>query len=387
MKKKSIFIYILIWCMALCSCGGDDGLPKVKETAIDEDDDNTTATVNDQYTYQLPVIFHVIYNDKNDPLQYVDHSRLTKILDNVNELYKGGIYGESQDINIHFFLAKTDENGKTLSTPGVEYVKWSGTYPIDPHDFMADQTGANKKYIWDPNEYINVMVYNFAKSGEDGSTTLGLSHLPYAVKSDTALKGLETVDRDVITKSMLGYPHSSSINSLYIDYESTRYTKTDKGKNGYTYVSSDINVTLAHELGHYLGLHHVYTEKDSKVADECEDTDCCDDTPSYNRVEYNNFLERYLSDTPSNKLSLKDMCLRTNCEGSTYYSANIMDYSMCYSYKFSADQKYRMRWVLYNSPLMPGPKQKQKTIQRRDKNKDEILNLPMRIVEDKIRIR
>jgi len=373
--------------MVLCSCGGDDGLPKVKETAIDEDDDNTTATVNDQYTYQLPVIFHVIYNDKNDPLQYVDHSRLAKILDNVNELYKGGIYGESQDINIHFFLAKTDENGKTLSTPGVEYVKWSGTYPIDPHDFMADQTGANKKYIWDPNEYINVMVYNFAKSGEDGSTTLGLSHLPYAVKSETALKGLETVDRDVITKSMLGYPHSSSINSLYIDHESTRYTKTDKGKSGYTYVSSDINVTLAHELGHYLGLHHVYTEKDSKVADDCEDTDCCDDTPSYNRVEYNNFLERYLSDTPSNKLSLKDMCLRTNCEGSTYYSANIMDYSMCYSYKFSADQKYRMRWVLYNSPLMPGPKQKQKTIQRRDKNKDEILNLPMRIVEDKIRIR
>jgi hypothetical protein len=64
-----------------------------------------------------------------------------------------------------------------------------------------------------------------------------------------------------------------------------------------------------------------------------------------------------------------------------------MDYSIGYAYKFSKDQKYRMRWVLYNSPLMPGPKKNRKTIQRRDMGKDEIIKLPMRIVEDKIRIR
>lgn len=385
MKKISFYIYILL-CTILCSCGGDDGLKK--ETGIDEDEDNTSAVINEQYIYQIPVIFHVIYSDKDDPLQYVNATRLANILKNVNEIYQGGIYGESQNININFFLAKTDEKGNSLSTPGVDYVKWTGTYPIEPHDFMGDQSGSNKQYIWDPNEYINVMVYNFAKKdGEDG-ITLGLSHLPYAEKSDTALAGLETVNRSSITKSMISYPHSSSINSLYINTESTRYTKADKGKGGYTYNSADINVTLAHELGHYLGLHHVYTEEDSKPANYCKDTDYCDDTPSYNRIEYNEYMNYLMSHTRSEDISMRDLCKRNNCEGDVYYSANIMDYSVCYGYKFSADQKYRMRWVLYHSPLMPGPKKNRKTIQRRDKvNEEEIIDLPMRIVEDKIRIR
>ncbi|MBQ4173647.1 MAG: zinc-dependent metalloproteinase lipoprotein, partial [Prevotella sp.] len=115
--------------MLLCACGGDDGLKKSTETGIDEDDDNTTATINDDYTYQIPVIFHVIYSDKDDPLQYVSSTRLSNILDNVNEIYKGGIYGESQNINVKFFLATTDEKGNKLSTPGIEYIKWPGDYP------------------------------------------------------------------------------------------------------------------------------------------------------------------------------------------------------------------------------------------------------------------
>ena len=227
------------------------------------------------------------------------------------------------------------------------------------------------------------MIYNFKTSEEDDGITLGLSHLPYVVKNDSALTGLETVTRSNITKSMIDYPHSTSINSLFINQESTRYTKTDKGKSGYTYNSSDINVTLAHELGHYLGLHHMYTERDGEVVDSCGDTDFCEDTPSYNRKEYNSFVEYYLNHTSKDKYDLKELCKRNACDGTIFYSANIMDYSIGYAYKFSKDQKYRMRWVLYNSPLMPGPKKNRKTIQRRDMGKDEIIKLPMRIVEDK----
>lgn len=386
MGKKAFFIYTIL-SMLLCACGGDDGLKKSTETGIDEDDDNTTATINDDYTYQIPVIFHVIYSDKDDPLQYVSSTRLSNILDNVNEIYKGGIYGESQNINVKFFLATTDEKGNKLSTPGIEYIKWPGDYPIEPHEFMGDQSGNNKQYIWEPNEYLNVMVYNFAKKENSDGVVLGLSHLPYAVKSDSALVGLETVNRSNITKSMIDYPHSASINSLYINSESTRYTKADKGKSGYTYNSADINVTVAHELGHYLGLHHMYTESNGEPVDSCGDTDFCEDTPSYNRVEYSENLNYYINHTAKEELNLRDMCLRNDCTGKSFYSANIMDYSMGYGYKFSEDQKYRMRWVLYNSPLMPGPKKKGKTIQRRDKENTETIKLPMRIVEDKLRFR
>lgn len=34
----------------------------------------------------------------------------------------------------------------------------------------------------------------------------------------------------------------------------------------------------------------------------------------------------------------------------------MMDYSYCYNTRFTPDQAYRMRQVLYYSPLIPGPK-------------------------------
>lgn len=41
-----------------------------------------------------------------------------------------------------------------------------------------NQTKKKNKIIWNPNEYINVMVYNFKKT-KDNSITLGISNLPY----------------------------------------------------------------------------------------------------------------------------------------------------------------------------------------------------------------
>ena len=53
---------------------------------------------------------------------------------------------------------------------------------------------------------------------------------------------------------------------------------------------------------------------------------------------------------------LQDVLLRTPCEGDNYLSANIMDYSYTLGYKISAQQKARIRNVMYYSPLIPGPK-------------------------------
>ena len=367
--------------MTFLACGGDDGLTEKNHSS--EDDDNTEATIDESYTYRIPVIFHVLYQDQNDALQYVPSSRLAKILDNVNDIYKGSIYGPSENVNIQLFLATKDEKGKTLSTPGVEYVKWSGTYPIEPHDFMKDNTGEYKKYIWDPNDYVNVMVYNFAQKN-NGSVTLGISHMPYVIESDSALVGLEKVKVSKITKSMISYPHCTSINSLYINHESTRYNLTDKGKSGYSYNSSDINVTLAHELGHYFGLFHCYTERDGEEVDSCGDTDYCKDTPSYNRVEYNLFTDYYYEHTAPEDMKMSDLALRSPCEGEKFYSANIMDYSIGYAFKLSADQKKRMRTVLYYSPLMPGPRKASTTTNKmppKARGTEEQISLPIRIVE------
>ena len=87
-------------------------------------------------------------------------------------------------------LATTDEDGKPLSTPGVKYVLWEESYPIDCDVFMNDETGKYVKYIWEPNNYINVMVYNFKDDESTNSTTLGIAHIPFSTEGSNYLEGL-----------------------------------------------------------------------------------------------------------------------------------------------------------------------------------------------------
>ncbi|MBM6992938.1 MAG: zinc-dependent metalloproteinase lipoprotein [Prevotella sp.] len=365
MKKVSFFLVLLLQ-MMFSACGGDDGVQTTTETvADDQDQDATTATIDSTYDYQLPVIFHVLYQDKNDASQYIPAARLKNLLEYVNQIYQGGVYGESANVHVKFVLAEKDESGNTLSTPGVEYVYYSGTYPIDESAFMV--SADNKKYIWDPNEYINVMMFNF-KEESDGEV-LGISHMPYTIQGVHELEGLETTTDTYISKSRLGYPLCSSINSIYAGqsstggyYQSDRYTASDHQATYLT--SADIVVTMAHELGHYLGLFHMFTENISTdqsadmfaPLDSCGDTDYCEDTPSYNRAEYNSYLSYYIANTSSSSLSVWDLLKRNACDLTTFYSANIMDYAFSLGYKISSDQKARIRNVLYYSPLIPGPK-------------------------------
>jgi len=360
-KKRFYIIYILLMVLAvvLVSCKDDDD--KGKSEYYDQDNDDGTTNPDDSYTYTLPVIFHVLYSDKTDATQYVDASRFGELITYVNEIYAGNVYGESENMKVKFELAKFDESQNKLSTPGVEYIQWSGEFPIDEDAFMSENTGKYSGYIWDPNEYINVMVYNFKTDAEQNGTTLGISHMPYTIEGDSALAGLDTVRVSTISKTALKYPYCVSINSLFINHQSSRYTLSDKGRNGYQYTSTDVVVTLAHELGHYLGLYHIFAEalgeNGYEYADSCFESDYCDDTPSYNRVEYENYMEYYLDQHIDDAdFDIGELLKRTNCDGEYFYSANILDYSIGYGYKISTDQKRRMRSVLYNSPLIPGPK-------------------------------
>ena len=202
---------------------------------------NGSTNTAEEYHYQLPVIFHVFYKDANDPLQKVSSSRLSAILDKVNSLYKNK--KNSVDMNLTFTLATTDKNGATLPNPGVEYIQWPESYPIDCDDFMNDESGKYVKYLWDPNSYINIMVYNFYSDPNFNFVTLGIAHIPFSTTGNNYLEGLSETKNSHLTLANLKFPLCVSINSLYINEEST---PTE-------YTTVDVTVTLAHELGHYLG--------------------------------------------------------------------------------------------------------------------------------------
>ena len=382
-KQKHIVLWLLLaLCLGLSACGGDNGLMSTDKSTLVTD----TAEIDSNYEYQLPVIFHVLYKNQSDASQYIPAARLKNLLQYVNEIYQGGIYGKSENLHLKFVLAEKDEKGKKLGTPGVEYVKYDGDYPIDVSAFMSDNTGANVKYIWDPNQYINVMMFNF-KSASSNEVTLGISHMPHTV--DNRVEGLDNVKTQYIAKNQLKYPLCSSINSTYAAqasgggyFQSDRYT--DDNHTAHALSTADVVVTMAHELGHYLGLYHAFTEekKDGSFqpADSCGDTDYCKDTPSYNRIDYNNYLET-LNFEQNDPSITKKMLSRNSCDGKTFESDNIMDYSLTMGFQITADQKKRIRNVLYYSPLIPGPKKNNINTRTRATDDSHPLDLKFTIIK------
>lgn len=229
-------------------------------------------------------------------------------------------------------------------------------------------------------------MFNF-KSSSSNEVTLGISHMPHTV--DNRVEGLDNVKTQYITKSLLKYPLCSSINSIYAAqsseggyFQSDRYTNANHATTNLN--TADVVVTMAHELGHYLGLYHAFTEHEQdgsyQPVDSCGDTDYCKDTPPYNRIEYNNYLESLIGNN-NNPNTTQMMLSRNSCDGKTFESDNIMDYSLTMGFQITADQKKRIRNVLYYSPLIPGPKKNNINTRTRATDDSHPLDLRFTIIK------
>lgn len=393
--KQTIFFIAWLAIISLSSCKDNsiiEGDNIVRIGGQDRDEDIITG---DNYVYHLPVIFHVFYKNSSDTSQYIPQARLAAILSNVNELYRGDVYNRnldtipSENIHVQFELALEDEQGKPLTTPGVEYIPYpDGVDSINYKTFMNDRTKKYQKYLWEPNDYINVMVYKFIQDSKS-TITLGISTMPYKVGNYPNIEGLSANRHYPLKKDNLNFAYCISINSIRMDekYDGTRYTK-DKDSTNYTYVSSDVNATLAHELGHYLGLRHTFSEDSNKegtdIADNDNDTDYCTDTPSYNRKEYEKWLENFLAEHSSKRYTLRDVTVRSNSRGEKWTADNMMDYAACLSMRFTPQQANRMRQVLYYSPLIPGPKIKRTGSRAIEAYDGVIEDLPIVLSEPRI---
>ena len=324
------FIVLISIVCFLVSCNDSEPIP---EPTLPPEINTET------FHYELPVIFHVLYADKNDRDQYVSKERLAEVLAVVNNLYKNA------DMNLEFTLATKDPKGNTLAEPGVERIPWTGEYPIDCDNFMNDNKSTYTNLLWDPNLYINVMMYNFKPEAGSNTTTLGVSHLPYTT-STSQLDGLAS-SSPILKLENLKYAYCLSINSLFTDikYQSTQTS----------YSPTDVTVTLAHELGHYLGLFHTFAEdqKTGEILDDCADTDYCADTKSYAKPAYDSWLDKL---DRNKEYTLEYLSQRNNCDGVEFISYNIMDYSYGFLNQLTPDQCTRIRNVLSYSPLIPGPK-------------------------------
>ncbi len=343
----------------------------------------------DSVMYEIPLIFHVITNpediakkdaqnndnDPNNDYTKVTGSSLQKLVEQVNQLYsgnppypkammKGKEYNRAGLTNsrIRFVLATKDPDGKRLSPSGITSHDITER-SLDPAVVMQDKKGGTYHSMSYPiSRYINVYVFPFKPGKDVGQITLGISHLPYLV-TEHKLEGLGTWDR--VIKGFDNYNHCIVLN--YQQFENR--VKETQSISRIHETLTPAAVTLAHELGHYLGLGHVFAEKKSEgetsvlqLTEECIDSDFVDDTPSYNRIAYNRVMSEQIAALESSQGStaqsvLTSLLARDLCDGRfNQTSFNLMDYEVSYNDRFTPGQISRMRQVLYYSLTVPGDK-------------------------------
>jgi len=250
----------------------------------------------------LPMIFHVFADagSANDiPAAYVQAQTDQLNLDYGN--LSGSTFGAAADTELQFCMAQVDPNGIGLAEPGINRITAYGDGPFSANDFDTVMKAATQ---WDPTKYINVWV---------GSLSGGL--LGYAQFPDgSGLAGMNPVGGAADTDGVVIV--NSSVGSV-----------ANPNPNGGVY---NAGRTLTHELGHWLGLRHIWGDTGA-----CTNDDFCADTPD---ATGSNFGCVTQDSCPSDGLG-NDL------------SANYMDYSDdgCMDV-FTADQAARIQVVMANSP-------------------------------------
>lgn len=286
---------------------------------------NVDVTVNqdvsmEEYFYKLPVVFHIIYDQDHDTptdtVQNIKAETIAALVKGCNALYRQS--NNSTDMGLELVPVTEDPDGNVLQEEGIDRVLRTNSAYRNADDFLASSNTQDAELMWNPNQYVNVYVFTCTDN-----SLLGVSHLALT-SNQNGLAGLER--GQAYYTQIPNFPWGIVLNNTHI-YEEDAYT------------------TLAHELGHYLGLLHAFSENG------CDETDYCDDTQNYDRTAYTEWLST--QSDPANP----ELYQRTDCEtGGTFISHNIMDYDYSYLDRFTLDQYTRVRHVLENSPLIPGPK-------------------------------
>jgi len=314
------------------SSGGSVKLVKVSQPAY-------TGNV-DEYEYVLPVVFHVLYKDEADEKQNVRKGWLAELLAKVNNLYK------SNGIGVTFEMATCNQEGEELEELGIMRHKVSFD-SLDPNVFLSGSAEAMEYADYEQHlrRFINVYLFRFGSDAADDISQLGVSDMPLTTTAHPldSLTAVPTIEN----YTHMSYSWGVCINSDYI------YELSERGR----YNPSDVSVTLAHELGHYLGLLHSFSLVECLYDDACSDTPVCDYTAYHESISQllEDYRQRYGSGLT---LTLDELARREDCNeaGRTYIADNIMDYAYCYSNTLTPQQRSRIRHVLNYCPLVPGPK-------------------------------
>ncbi|MBC5861801.1 M43 family zinc metalloprotease [Flavobacterium turcicum] len=285
--------------------------PKVQLEQARKRNSNKTAKTSAVIT--IPVVVHVIHNgDAVGSNENLFAEQIFSQIRVLNEDFRRKVSTPGfntnpvgADTEIEFALAKRDPAG--VFTNGINRVNLGKSSWSDEEikNTLKPQTQ------WNPEKYLNIWVVNFTQTG-----VLGFAQFP----TQSGLNGLNSDETDANTDGIV---------VQYQYFGSKSYFPS--GTYGPIY---DQGRTATHEVGHYLGLRHIWGDGNKSI-DGCTVDDFCEDTP--NAATDN-------AGCPTNV----DSCI--NSPGLDMVE-NYMDYTddICMNI-FTGDQKTRMITVMNNSP-------------------------------------
>ena len=268
------------------------------------------STASTAEVITIPVVVHVIHNgDLVGANENISDAQVLSQIAVLNQDYRRmlGTPGYNTnaagaDVEVEFCLAQVDPDG--IPTTGIDRVN------LGVSSWSESQIENNLKpnTSWDPTKYFNIWVCNF---GGDLDGVLGYAQFP----SQSGLAGLNNNEGSASTDGVIiGYQYFGSKN-IY-----------PQGNYDYPY---DEGRTTTHEVGHALGLLHIWGNSWSN--NSCSYSDYCNDTPASNGP--NGSCTQHYSCTSYDMIE------------------NYMDYTndACMNV-FTQNQKDRIMAVMNNSP-------------------------------------
>jgi hypothetical protein len=261
-------------------------------------------------TYQIPVVVHVIHNGEAVGVgSNLSEAQILSQIEVLNNDYKrlnlDAVNTPSEflpvagSVDIEFVMAKRTPEG--LATNGI--VRVQGTQAAWS---INDNYELKSLSYWPAEDYMNIWV-----------TTLTASYVGFAQFPVSSLPGLENSSNNRLTDGVV------------IDF--TAFGTIDAGPFN---LDPQFNKgrTTTHEVGHFLGLRHVWGD-DEDESDRCAGSD-------------------YVNDTPNQQVSTSGCptSTRTSCSSNDMYM-NFLDYTndACMNI-FTQGQIERVITVLENSP-------------------------------------
>lgn len=249
---------------------------------------NSRISTNNQ-TYYIPVVFHIVYN--NDAQNLPDSVILSQ-LDVLNEDYRRLNENASEtrseflefagDPNIEFFLANVDPNGNTTNgiihkyTDREEFLMFEDVFSneITLDEVKSDATGGSD--AWDTDRYLNIWICNIGSLdifGFELGQVFGYAYPP--VNVDEAIANLES-GPDWPTEMLTD---DESVQGVVLHY--TAVGRNNPVANEDNMIENNQGRAATHEIGHYLGLRHIWGDAVAFFGDDgCNVDDGIEDTPN-----------------------------------------------------------------------------------------------------------